>query len=137
MKLQFNFKKGGLTILLVFNLCIAFSQAGSSPRTRYNFNQSWVMFVGDDSLASNIEYNDATWKPVTLPRAFNEDEAFKLSIEKHSTGITWYRKHFKMDATHAGKKVFIEFEGVRQAAEVFLNGQVHWAEREWRYGIWF
>ena len=100
-----------------------FAQQNVDQRIKYNFNPSWLMFVGDDSLASTISYNDAAWKPVTLPRAFNEDEAFKVSIEKHSTGITWYRKHFKVDATQAGKKVFIEFEGVRQAAEVYLNGQ--------------
>jgi beta-galactosidase/beta-glucuronidase len=34
----------------------------------------------------------------------------------------WYRKHFQLDAVQAGRKVFIEFEGVRQAAEVFVNG---------------
>ena len=33
-----------------------------------------------------------------------------------------YRKEFVAPKTWKGKKVFIEFEGARQAAEVFLNG---------------
>jgi beta-galactosidase len=92
-------------------------------RIKYNFNPSWKMFVGDDSLASTVTYNDASWKPVTLPHAFNEDDAFKVSIEKHATGIVWYRKHFKIDSTQAGKKIFLEFEGIRQAGDFYLNGK--------------
>ncbi len=38
-------------------------------------------------------------------------------------GIGWYRKHFKMPAGSEGQKVFLEFEGLRQAARFFLNGQ--------------
>jgi beta-galactosidase len=38
------------------------------------------------------------------------------------TGVAWYRKEFTLPPEAAGKKVFIEFEGVRQQAEVFLNG---------------
>ena len=37
--------------------------------------------------------------------------------------ITWYRKHFKLPKSAKGKKVFIEFEGVRQGAEFYLNGK--------------
>jgi len=39
------------------------------------------------------------------------------------TGVAWYRKEFMLPSEAAGKKVFIEFEGVRQIADVYLNGQ--------------
>src|SRR5262249_38424209 len=39
------------------------------------------------------------------------------------TGIAWYRKHFKLPTDAADKKVFLEFEGIRQAGEFFLNGK--------------
>jgi beta-galactosidase len=38
-------------------------------------------------------------------------------------GIGWYRKHFKLPANAEGRKIFIEFEGLRQAAHFFLNGK--------------
>ena len=38
-------------------------------------------------------------------------------------GIGWYRKHFKLPAGADGQKVFIEFDGMRQAGRFFLNGQ--------------
>ena len=37
--------------------------------------------------------------------------------------VAWYRKHFKLPKSAKGKKVFIEFEGVRQGADFYLNGK--------------
>ena len=36
---------------------------------------------------------------------------------------SWYRKHFKLPAAAAGHQVFIEFEGMRQAGDIYLNGK--------------
>lgn len=97
--------------------------ADGNRRVKYNFNSSWLWSKGDIPDAQKIDCNDSKWQRATLPRAYNEDEAFKLSIEKHSDGVVWYRKYFKLDADEQGKKVFVEFEGARFAAEVFVNGQ--------------
>jgi hypothetical protein len=37
-----------------------------------------------------------------------------VSIAELPTRIAWYRKHFKLPPDSAGKKVFLEFEGIRQ-----------------------
>ena len=79
--------------------------------------------MGDDSLAYQDNFNDKNWKKVTLPYAWNEDEAFKKDINDLSTGIAWYRKHFKIPASAKGQKIFLEFEGIRQAGEFYLNGK--------------
>ncbi len=79
--------------------------------------------MGDDANAASVGYDDSKWKQVTLPWAWNEDDAFKKDIVDLSTGIAWYRKHFKLPASAKNQKVFIEFEGVRQAAAVYVNGQ--------------
>ena len=60
---------------------------------------------------------------VTLPRPFNEDEAFRLSIEQLTDTVMWYRKHFRLPAGSKNKKVFVEFEGVRQGADFYINGE--------------
>ncbi|MDA3853145.1 MAG: DUF4982 domain-containing protein, partial [Bacteroidales bacterium] len=39
-----------------------------------------------------------------------------------STGIAWYRKSFQLPEKAETGKVFIEFEGVRQMGEVYVNG---------------
>lgn len=94
-----------------------------TARIKYNFNPDWKVWVGDDKAAADKNFNDASWKKVTLPYAWNEDEAFKKDIMELSTGIAWYRKHFKLPAAAKGQKIFLEFEGIRQAGEFYLNGK--------------
>lgn len=109
--------------LLLIAVVLSAAVTSFSQRTKYNFNPAWKVFKGDDSLAINLSYDDSKWKQVTLPYAWNEDEAFKNDIVDLSTGIAWYRKKFKLSATAKGQKVFIEFEGVRQAAAIYVNGE--------------
>ncbi|MFM2295189.1 MAG: hypothetical protein RLZZ350_1602, partial [Verrucomicrobiota bacterium] len=95
----------------------------TSPRTIYNFNPGWKLSVGDATNAALPEFADAAWQTVTLPHAWNEDSAFKFANTNLPTGVAWYRKHFKLPADAAGKKVFLEFEGVRQGGEFYVNGK--------------
>jgi len=97
--------------------------ADTNPRITYNFNSDWKLKTGDFPTASHIDFDDSSWQSITLPHAFNEDEAFRVHIDQLTDTIIWYRKHFRMPATDKGKKVFIEFEGVRFAAEVYVNGK--------------
>ncbi|MBN2164716.1 MAG: DUF4982 domain-containing protein [Marinilabiliaceae bacterium] len=97
--------------------------ANGELRVKYNFNAQWLLNVGDDSLARERLYNDELWKSITLPYAWNQEEAFKFDIHHLTTGIAWYRKCFKLPKNDKGKKVFIEFEGVRQGADFYVNGK--------------
>ena len=81
------------------------------------------MHIGDVQGGEKQSFADKDWKKITLPRAFNEDEAFKVAIREMTDTVSWYRKHFKLPKTAKGKKVFIEFEGVRQGADFYLNGK--------------
>lgn len=92
-------------------------------REKYNFNAEWLYKIGDYTEAKKSSYIDKDWTKVTLPRAFNEDEAFKLSIDELTDTIVWYRKHFRIPSGGKGKKVFVEFEGVRQGADFYINGK--------------
>ena len=112
-------------ILLFLLTFIGISQiaAASSVRDKYNFNSEWLLYVGDIPEAKEVRFQDTDWKKVTLPRPFNEDEAFRLSIEQLTDTVMWYRKHFRLPAGSKNKKVFVEFEGVRQGADFYINGE--------------
>jgi beta-galactosidase len=111
--------------LFAILICLASRSAalGESARVAYNFNADWRVQVGDPAGAEAVDFDDASWKSVTTPYAWNEDDAFRLSIARLPTGVAWYRKHFKLPPGSEGKKVFLEFEGVRFGADVWLNGQ--------------
>ena len=93
-------------LLIVGGLAFA---VNSTARDTYNFNSNWRI--------------DKHKQTVTLPHAWNEDEAFKVPIAELSDSVIWYRKTFRLPKSAEGKRVFIEFEGARQSAEVFVNGK--------------
>ncbi|MCD8167462.1 MAG: DUF4982 domain-containing protein [Bacteroides sp.] len=104
-------------------LIVLLLAAGTDAREKYNFNFDWKLQVGDFPGAEAPSYKDDGWQEVTLPRAFNEDKAFKLSIDQLTDTVVWYRKKFRLPPESRNKKVFIEFEGVRQAADFYINGK--------------
>ena len=109
--------------ILFFLVLTFFSLSSFGQRTKYNFNSNWKVFVGDATGAEATTFDDASWKAVTLPYAWNEDDAFRNDIRDHSTGIAWYRKKFKVPLSARGQKVFLEFEGIRQAGDFYFNGK--------------
>jgi beta-galactosidase len=118
-------KSAGLvTMLVLLALSLSFGQtAPRIARAKYNFNSDWKLFVGDAKGAETADFDDGNWKQVTLPRTWNEDDAFRKDIKDLSTGIAWYRKHFRLPAGTADKKIFLEFEGIRHAGEFYINGK--------------
>ncbi|MBP6759885.1 MAG: beta galactosidase jelly roll domain-containing protein, partial [Flavobacterium sp.] len=107
---------------LVISASVAIAQEKESAGVKYNFNYGWKLNVGDAANAETGAYDDQKWTAVNLPYAWNQAEAFKKDITQLSTGIAWYRKTFQLPKDSSDKKVFIEFEGVRQMGEVYLNG---------------
>ncbi len=103
--------------------CSALADSASATRETLDFNPGWKLHVGDPAGAHEPGFDDSAWKSVTLLRAWNEDDAFRRDIKDHSTGIAWYRKSFVLPPGEAGRKVFVEFEGVRHLGEFWLNGQ--------------
>ena len=105
-------------------------QPPASPRAIYNFNPGWKFSFGDAAGAEQPAFDDSAWTSVSLPHTWNETDTYRAYIS-HSGGdqsekmfgVGWYRKHFKLPASAAGPKVFIEFQGLRQAGRFFLNGQ--------------
>ena len=77
----------------------------------------------------NPSFDDSKWTTVSTPHSFNNVDSFRTIIS-HSggdrgtfKGLVWYRKHFKLPAEFAGHKLFLEFEGMRQAGVFYLNGK--------------
>lgn len=111
-------------LLAVGLLTLGFAPECMAQTTRqtFNFNPDWKLFVGDADGAGKADFDDSQWKSVTLPYAWNEDEAFKKDIKDLSTGIAWYRKSFVLPEHAADGKVFLGFEGVRHGGEFYVNG---------------
>ena len=92
-------------------------------RQKVCFNADWRLMVGDETDAAMPKFDDSSWKRVTLPFAFNGDEAYRKDIVDLTDTVCWYRKTFSLTEADVTGKVFIEFEGSRQGADVWVNGR--------------
>src|ERR1035438_4766469 len=100
-----------------------------SPRAKLNFDLNWKFIREDVPGAEAPGFDDSAWTTVSTPHTFNDVDSFRQIIN-HSGGdrgthkrLAWYRKNFKLPAKLAGDKIFLEFEGMRQAGDIFLNGK--------------
>ncbi len=109
---------------------------------KHLFDDNWKFHPGDipvpalsGPIASKAGYGrggadpeagDASWRTLSLPHdwAIESDPApWNLGEQGHyPRGIAWYRKSFKLPADSAGKKIFLEFEGIGRNAEAWING---------------
>lgn len=109
----------------------------AAGRETINFNPDWRFLKADPAPstgsgpagAADPGFDDSGWAVVSAPHTFNDTDTFdNWSLPGHRgeqeqwSGRTWYRKTFTAPTAWRGRKVFIEFEAVRQVAEVWLNG---------------
>ncbi|MDT0551836.1 beta-galactosidase GalB [Urechidicola vernalis] len=121
------------TFNLVLCLCV-FVQLSCSQsrintqRVSQSFNQDWTFGKGEIGSESEIDFDDSSWRKLDLPHDWAIEGPFD---KKHDTrtgglpiyGTSWYRKNFTIDAKHKGKQVTVEFDGVMNNAEIFINGE--------------
>ena len=89
-------------------------------RDSVNFNREWKFHLGDVTAGEMAAFDDSKWDDANLPHSFSLPY---FAAERFYTGYGWYRKHFDIPAAWTGKRVNLEFDGVFQVAEVFVNGQ--------------
>ncbi len=103
--------------------------AGSrEARSRESFDFGWKFFKGDAQGAQQPGFADANWTVVDLPHDWSIEGPFREAPGSGTfahlpTGIGWYRKLFRVPESFKGRKVSIEFDGVYQNSEVWINGQ--------------
>lgn len=81
-------------------------------------------------------YDDSKWRKLNLPHDWAIEGPFRIDLAGETgklpyRGIGWYRKHFTVPVTDAGKQIFIDFDGAMAYAEVWLNGNF---VGTWPYG---
>ena len=105
------------------------TQAPASGRLRDSFDFGWKFFKGDAPGAQQPGFADASWRAVDLPHdwsiegPFTQDAPAKGEGAYLPTGIGWYRKRFNIPESSRDRKVVLEFDGVYQNSEVWINGQ--------------
>jgi beta-galactosidase len=107
----------------------ALSPDSSTPRTRDSFDFGWKFLKGDAPGAQRPQFADAGWRDVDLPHDWSIEGPFDEKAPSSGpgaylpTGIAWYRKSFRVPAADRNRVTVLEFDGVYQNSEVWINGQ--------------
>ncbi|MDE3741796.1 beta-galactosidase GalB [Maribacter polysaccharolyticus] len=116
-----------LIIILVLFPCIQ-SCVKSNERITESFNQNWKFQKGEIGSEKTMDFEDTSWRILDLPHDWAIEGPFS---EAHNTrtgglpiyGTAWYRKNFIVDKKHEGKTVAIDFDGIMNYAEIYINGE--------------
>ncbi len=92
------------------------------------FNDGWRFHLGDEARAGEREFDDSTWRSLTLPHDWSIELDFTHNVSSevgHLDGGTgWYRKTFTLPAAMQGKRISIDFGGVYMDSYVYINGEL-------------
>ncbi|MCQ2228070.1 MAG: DUF4982 domain-containing protein [Bacteroidales bacterium] len=99
-----------------------------SVRTEQNWNSGWRFSLKDDAEAKEMNYDDKSWRNVTIPHDWSIDSDFRKDADMGNeggylpAGTGWYRKQLNMPKEWAGKTVKLMFDGVYQDSKIYVNG---------------
>lgn len=101
--------------------------AANSPRADIDFDRGWRFCPGDFIDAMMPGFDDSAWQRVNVPHDWSIDGPFGPQYSSGNGyapgGIGWYRKQFILDPSLQGKRVDIQFDGVYDNSDVWINGQ--------------
>ncbi len=97
-------------------------------RSVADFDKGWHFHLGDIGNGEKASLKDADWRVLNLPHdwsiegAFSKDNPASPEGGALPGGIGWYRKTFSVPAASKNKLVYIDFDGVYQKSDVWING---------------
>jgi beta-galactosidase len=100
----------------------------SAARARESFDFGWKFMKGDFPGAQVPGFSDSGWRDIDLPHDWSIEGPFDENAPSSGpgaylpTGIGWYRKTFSVPDTRGAKLIVLEFDGVYQNSEVWING---------------
>ena len=98
------------------------AQAPATGRTILPINRGWRYSPKTSEAARATAFNDAAFTRVVIPHT-NIRLPWHSFEDKQYEFVSLYRRAIKVPASAAGKRVFVDFEGVMTAATVYLNGK--------------
>ena len=119
-----------IAILLTLGLAASWIAAApaAAQRQRLSMDPGWRFVLGDPAGAERPAFDDGGWRRLDLPHDWSIEGTPQQDAPAGGrggffpTGIGWYRKAFRLPAAARGRQAWLEFDGVYQNAEVWLNG---------------
>ena len=123
-------KRSFFIFLLFFFQLLILAQGTKENSRCQSFDFNWRFHLGEIHGVNNPEFNDLEWRSLNLPHDWSIEGKFS---DQNASGtgylpgdIGWYRKEFALPDTYKNKNVGIQFDGVYENSEVWINGRYLW-----------
>ncbi len=103
---------------------------GTEANTRVNvsFDADWRFLKADSPGAEQPQFDDSAWRKLDVPHDWSIEGPFSETNRTGGpgaflpSGVGWYRKDFTLPDAFSNRCVFVEFDGVMENGEVWING---------------
>jgi len=103
---------------------------GTAANTRVNvsFDADWHFLKADVPGAEQPQFDDSAWRKLDVPHDWSIEGPFSETNRTGGpgaflpSGVGWYRKDFTLPDAFSNRCVSVEFDGVMQNGEVWING---------------
>ncbi len=113
-------------VLLVMSGCINTAESINKSRREIDFGFDWKFHKGDLKQAINPRYDDSGWRRLNLPHDWSIEGPYSSDYASGTGflpgGVAWYRKSFQLNSSLKDKVIVIEFDGIYNNSEVWING---------------
>jgi beta-galactosidase len=107
---------------------LLFSLTAEAQRKVQDFDAGWSFFLGDTANVQTVGFDDSKWRKLNLPHdwsiegTFSKDNPAMPEGGALPGGISWYRKSFTVPDASRNSNIYIDFDGVYQRSDVWING---------------
>lgn len=132
----------GTNLFQILFICTVFILAGCAapeqPRQVLDFNNDWMFHLGDLEFDESPVFDDSDWRLLNVPHDWSIEGEFSPEHPAGTGGgalpggVGWYQKTFTADEADRDKNFFIEFDGVYENSDVWINGN-HLGNRPFGY----
>ncbi len=127
MNLISNTKKFSIITFLCLIIQSNIMAGGFNQNSRrISMDPNWRFHLGDVYGANNPAFKDTDWRLLNVPHDWSIEGKFSPDNASCTaylpTGIGWYRKEFTLPQTDKGKHIEIQFDGVYENSQIWING---------------
>jgi len=117
-----------LTTFVFLSVLLPTRSPAADARITQDFDANWLFSKGDFASAMMPAFDDSAWRKLDVPHDWSNEGPFTADFGSGNGfapgGIGWYRKHFSLAANQKGRAATLEFDGVYDWSEVWINGQL-------------
>lgn len=112
--------------------CLATSTLAA--RTEVSLNDGWRFHLGGEPKCETSGFDDSGWSSIDVPHTWNARDGQDGAKGKtpmsggmrgdYARGDGWYRRTIKPSADWVGRRIYLQFDGANNRADVFMNGRL-------------